>query len=589
MAFGKKSDKHILVYEYGCLPPITGEKELVDAVYRRNALWNKFVEIDRANRLKVRELLPPVEGAEELNKLKQELAEIREEIKRRRKAAQRRNVDLSGLPDKAEAIKQKIQVAREVYQTAKLARKSVYDTHREALNKLEQERMAGIKEAIHQSQLWWCNYEDVFAAYDNARKRTLTKGIDLKFHRFDGTGKVTVRYQQGLPSTKVFSRDTRLQIDQIRPDAWDLPRKDRRRATQTKVRLRIGSRPDRSPFWVELPMVMHRPLPPDSEIRSSSVVRERVGERFRYKLLLTVAVSDRPMLRQGNRTCAIDLGWRVVSLHPHAVKGIVVYGFEIYENPASHQDRFDGVRVAYWSDDKGMTGQLMLPRSVIANFDKIADLRSIRDEKFNHIRADLDAWKRHKTGMPEWFDEEFKTLADWRSPRRLVRAFNKWKDGRFASDEEFFPVLQNWVKREEHLMAWQANLADQVLRHRREIYRRFAAWLTGRYDRVCVEDMNISQIARNPTAEQTGANIKAARRMRFIAAPSSLRLVLEQTSSRKGVTLDKVQSAYSTQECHKCGHIEPFDAASQLIRVCPACNAVWDQDRNASANLLARV
>lgn len=588
MAFGKKSDKHILVYEYGCLPPIAGDKELADTIYRRNALWNKFVEIDRASRLKVRALLPTVDGADELNKFKQELSEVRDEIKRRRKAAQRRNVDLGDLPAKANTIKQNIQIARARYLDAKRSRKAVYDTHREALGALEKERMTAVKEAMHASQLWWCNYEDVFTSYDNARKRTLSKGIDLKFHRFDGTGKATVRYQRGLPSVDLFGGDTRLQMDPVQSHVWDMPRKDRRRATQTKVRIRIGSQPDRSPLWAELPMVMHRPLPSNSEIRSVSVVRERVGERYRYKLVMTVAVSEKPAQRQGTRTCAIDLGWRVVSLHPQSVKGVVVYGFDIFEYPSSQQERFDGVRIGYWSDDTGGCGQLILPRSVIGNFEKIADLRSIRDEKFNHIRADLDAWKRHKTGLPEWFIEDLKTLSDWRSPRRLVRSFSKWKDTRFPGDEDIFPVLQNWVKREEHLMAWQVNLADQVLRHRREIYRRFAAWMTERYDKICIEDMNISQIARNPVAEQIETDIKAARRMRFIAAPSSLRLVLEQTSSRKGVAMDKVRSAYSTQECHKCGHIEAFDAANQLIRVCPACNAVYDQDANASENILAR-
>ncbi|MBS3948441.1 MAG: hypothetical protein KGZ57_09130 [Dethiobacter sp.] len=46
MPFGRKA-RPCRVYEYGCLPPISGKEELQEALRLRNRYWNKLVEIDR--------------------------------------------------------------------------------------------------------------------------------------------------------------------------------------------------------------------------------------------------------------------------------------------------------------------------------------------------------------------------------------------------------------------------------------------------------------------------------------------------------------------------------------------------------------
>jgi hypothetical protein len=67
--------------------------------------------------------------------------------------------------------------------------------------------------------------------------------------------------------------------------------------------------------WLELPVVLHRPLPADGTIRSASVICERVGSRERWRLLITVAQPERA-IRQGPAV-ALDLGWRLL---PHGLR-----------------------------------------------------------------------------------------------------------------------------------------------------------------------------------------------------------------------------------------------------------------------------
>jgi hypothetical protein len=195
-----------------------------------------------------------------------------------------------------------------------------------------------VRQAQTDSNLYWCNYDDVISAYEIARRRTLREGRDLRFQPWDGTGKVTVRYQHGLAVEGVQAADRRLQFDPVDPLAWTSPRRsERRKLARSRIRIRVGSE-GRQPLWLELPVIFHRPLPGDGTVRSASVICEKVGSRERWRLLVTVARPQRAM-REGPAV-AVDLGWRLLP---------------------------DGLRVAYWEDERGDHGQLVLsPRGVMA-------------------------------------------------------------------------------------------------------------------------------------------------------------------------------------------------------------------------------
>ena len=173
---------------------------------------------------------------------------------------------------------------------------------------------------------------------------------------------------------------------------------------------------------------------------------------------------------------AVDLGWRLLP---------------------------EGLRVAYWEDERGDHGQLLLEPAVLWQFSKLNDLRSIQDQ---HLRAALDALApgRKPARAPAGMD--LSHVSEWRKPWRLLRLYRAWKDCRVEGDEAAFAALIAWKERHDHLHEWEANLRDQVIRHRKEIYRRFVAGLLRTHGRVFLEDLQIRSMARKDRPEEETRN-----------------------------------------------------------------------------------
>jgi len=162
---------------------------------------------------------------------------------------------------------------------------------KDALFILNQDRWKAVNEACRNSGLYWANYSEVAKDYESARKRDT-----LRFHRWDGTGKLTVHYQNGIDPKDVFSEtERRFQID---------PGKE------TQARIRIDTE-GKSPVWFEIPIVVHRPLPDLlSTIRDVSFVRECLWHDYRWKVTITMSVPDVERLSAENKSATITVGWK---------------------------------------------------------------------------------------------------------------------------------------------------------------------------------------------------------------------------------------------------------------------------------------
>ena len=370
--FGKAL-RECRVFEFGCLAPTANEDVMADQIQKRLLLWNRLVEIERDYREKVRDLLNIPDSAIEQNF--QELSRIRREMKIRRGLAGNGNIDISDLQTQAGALLAEIKMQKQEIAATK---KVLIEKHKTPLNLLDRNRIEQVRAAQGASGLYWCNYDDVLAAYRIARKRAMREGKELKPHRADGNGKVSIRYQNGLPVDKVFGSNTWLQIDPVDEAAWwSTLRSERRKLSRTNVRIRVGSK-GHTPIWLELPMVMHRPLPKDGIIRGASVFRRNIGGKYRYKLTITVACS--PICAKGKAiggAIGLDVGWRQVE---------------------------EGLRVVYWCDERDRSGQLVLPDKIVSQFAKVNDLRSIRCKQYNDAKAGLSTWLRDKDA-PQWLRE----------------------------------------------------------------------------------------------------------------------------------------------------------------------------------------
>jgi len=227
----------------------------------------------------------------------------------------------------------------------KRARKDNANRNRKALRDLDAERIRLVREAQSHAGLYWANRIEVQGRYDSARVLAIRSGRHLRPHHWDGTGMVKVYFALGLSAGSLFARNGKLQVDPIPDAAWNSPsRATRRRLARTRVRIRVFANADRSPIWLELPMIMHRPLPAGAIIRWASILRERVGLSWRHRLLLTVR-EPLPVPNAGeDKAVGIALGWRIVSA---------------------------GLRVAYWRDQDGRSGELLLGQKELAAFAKL--------------------------------------------------------------------------------------------------------------------------------------------------------------------------------------------------------------------------
>lgn len=529
---------------------------MIEEIHRRHLLWNELVGMEHTVRCKVRELLTLPNDP--IPPLIERLNAVRKEIKDARKKERSGKVDISDLQDKIKELKIQITDARTEQAIAKA---QVTKANRSLIDELEHERRAEVKVATKRSGLYWCNYEEIVNNYEQSRRKAMRDKTELKFHRWDGTGKITVRLK-GLPVSAAFEKNTMLQIDPVSEEAWAHPiRSTRRKLAQTKIRLRITSDENKKPVWIELPMVMHRPLPTDSEIRSASIVREKVGRKWRYKAVITTTLTEcRHMHSKG--IVAINLGWRKVA---------------------------DGLRVAYWADDSGEHGQLLLGPEVLYEFKKCEELQSIRDKHFNEIKIDFTKYLSEPVkNMPDWLRDGVNNLSQWRSHGKLVSLVKQWQENRFDSDVNIFGKLSYWVKRENHLYDWETHLRDQVHRRRREIYRVFAAGLVRKYETVVLGDFDLRKVVKKPYPERGTGGSLPMNRQRFIAAVNELRLAIKNACHQAGANIKIVESKFVTIECHECGYIEKFDTSAQIWRTCFKCNALYDQDYNAAINYLHR-
>ena len=591
--FGRKRDTAgatIRAYEFGARP--VGDMTLAgEQLYRRHQLWNQFVEIERDTRAKYRALVA-TESTQRVAALHEQLEELRQQIRLHKKSAAYEHVlhgklrslveamqsaladrspetvaivkprlyfadivSYDGLRERAKQLRQALGVMRAEAKAESRAKAEQLKAERE---QLERERTERVKAAMAAANLYWCNSDDVRASYEVARKRAMREGTELHFHRFDGGGKLSVRYQQGLPVAAAFGTDTRLQIDPIDFSIWESADRAVRRRCWTKARLRIGSNDQRQPVWLTLDCWLDgrpgRHLPMEGTIRTAAVIRRRVGTGFTHRLVLTVEapLERRDLAVERRGTVGLDVGWRLIADH--------------------------GLRVAYWSDGKTQ-GALTLPANMVGLFEKVHDLQSIRGLHFNAAVERLQGYLEEHPGAA-WLQEQCRYIAQWRSPGRLIVLLRDWQSD--GTDGELLEHLQAWRKKEDHLYSWQANLLDQTAAHRRELYRIFAASL-GRYARVAIEEFDLRKVLQKPRPED-GAETPDGH-MRTIAAVSVLRSAIENYCRREGVEFVVVPSSGTTRRCHVCQSEQQFDQRAELVHRCTTCGETWDQDYNAAENI----
>lgn len=637
----KTSSVPTRIWSFGARRPSAVEElSIKEQLYKAHKYYNRLIEIERERRTKYREArsrfapqLAELEAKDEalqaaLEEARRELRSLRQKDRKRTEAPTGLKTRIAELIAEARAtgkvlkaeradVTAKTKQAREhLDEMTKLAEAGDTNTERMAAlqlmlggtpkNLLEfAEEGTRIQEASYQAvrearavcDVYWGTYLMIEEAVKTACKKSLT---DPRFKRFDGSGRIGVQIQGGMSTGDLFTGKSKLlQIDPLASGQWD-SRSSRRHAYST-VRIRVGTvEQGRAPLWAEFPVLIHRKLP-EGVVKSAWIHVERVGTMTRYRLQLMIEAVAFAKRERGKGTVALDVGWRSL--------------------PSGN------LRVAYWVDSKGQHGSLELSAKLRTGITLSDSLRGFNDVHFEAARKVLRDWIERQKELPDWLTEATSHLAQWRQPRRLATVafkmaaefapdatalWQKWRVERLAAlpkRDLFAPVteisewlvsqgvknetarvaiyLSFWRMKNRHLLNWECNQREKALAHRKDVYNQWANWLAKTYEYIVLEDFDLRAVAKRANAEEEDDFVQAVRHNRQIAAVSELRLAIKERVEADRLLLRP--AARSTITCNSCRHVEDFDKAAELVHTCPGCKRTWDQDWNASANLLLEV
>ncbi len=350
-----------------------------------------------------------------------------------------------------------------------------------------------------------------------------------RFRRYDGEGMLaaTVQGANDLKVERVLSPvSAPASVKISSADGRD----DRRVVT---LRLRAG-------LSIEVPIVYHRPLPPDCRVIFARLMIDRIGDRWVYSVHLTLDAAAPARQKTGIGKCAINFGWRRVE---------------------------GGVRVAYAVDDRGNESSCVIPDKLIGQQKHAESLRSLADEVAVAYLG--DARKRTRARRD--------ALAD---PEAIRRELGRERFGIEQAAAQDPADREQWARRDRHLYQWERDEYTKALRSRREIYRLWARELFSKYDSCVVEAFDMRVVVTRAVSK---ADIPAARHYRFLVGPHYLR---EEIKSVFGKSFEALKAAKRTLTCHVCGKLCKWDKARELRHDCESCGAAWDQDANNSKNQL---
>lgn len=560
------------VYKYGAWAPRSNLDLVFDQFRKAHLYRNKLCELERKRRDHVDAVLA---------ELCPELVAVEEEIGTPSREADPESgtpaMDATGLLAKIETIEQEIRARRsrdrsrkakkeeqarirpvrdrlrELRKRRKELRKELFssDEWRAREEAIEADHKAEYKAARAASGLYWGTYLQVEQAAQSMRK-----GAPPRFRPwFLRRDKLAVQFQGGLSVQELlqgkktkngdYKKDNRLQLTlSRRPRALPGSRRGEIKLNGA-LRLRIGS-DGRDPVWAEVPIRYHRPLPEDARIKWVYLIRRDLGLRSVWSVQFVLERAS--WKKKGLATSGmvgIDVGWRLL---PNGK-----------------------LRVAVWSGSDGKEGAIALPAWWLSETEKVERILSERDRLRDAVRPMLT----------EWAEEEDKPwVRQTRSQRRLLKWLKRERDG----DREIPEEIEEWRKREIHLLEYESHLRDQLQGSRLDLYRRAAAMLSRMYATAVIEDMDLTDFQKHKKVEEGATREDDAKRQH--QRDACISKLIGALKGRMSAVV-RVDPSHTTSTCHACGHVDvAWEDRSSVLHKCPGCDLLWDQDVNAARNLL---
>jgi hypothetical protein len=406
----------------------------------------------------------------------------------------------------------------------------------------------------------------------------------LCFARWRGEGSLAVQLQRSAadpPRTPALLASGAskwrgvLRLPWVGPEAWGATNAaERRKASRTTLAIRVGSGPGRSAVWLELPVLMHRPLPADADVTDVRVTRRRIAGHTRCSVELTVHL-PRPATRSEGPIVGVNTGWR--SMPDGSVRvatwrsdGYVTYAVDVSDP-------------AWAAVGDGAGGEVRLPPTWVAGMAGVDEIRSRRARALHTMRVDIVATLGNAPDVARAWGLAPDDVARWRTPARFAALAVQVR-----SEPGPLPArLEAWRRRDARRWELEANLRDQLLARRNNAYRVIAAALARSFQTVVVEAPHKAKVTRQPARSQIRA--ARARGHAQLAASATFAAALANAVAARGGTSITVDPAGVSRIHHGCGgQLGAAEQPLSAVVTCPACGEAFDQDVNAALNLIER-
>ena len=283
-----------------------------------------------------------------------------------------------------------------------------------------------------------------------------------------------------------------------------ISRDDSRKKTRLKLRATlVGGAKKESKIRQEFDLIYHRPIPEGSQIQNGKIMRTRVGDKFKYHVVLTVKQPKKEVLTvPKNVAIGIDIGFRRIK---------------------------DSIQVAtiIFSDDTKPPQKIMAPKKMIDGMKHVHELQRILDDAatdlgkvIKPILNDHSILKDH----PKY--RLWKALAKY--PNNVTLSFETaYKVGRYLDIEpDFIPsnaakAVLNWWSGYSRRYRELHNLRAKQLLHRKHFYRQVAFNLVSHQQLIVLEDIDLTAFAKVKDKDNNLSD--TARAQRFLVSPSEFR------------------------------------------------------------------
>jgi transposase len=588
------------VFKYavrGDLPP-----QVVEELYRGHKLRNTLVEIEQKHAENVAAnwgMVPELVQVEaDIELADAFVLGILDRVAAERQQTRTKKTSKE-LSDELKAAKGVLKDLRAVRKELKASSYVQVDV-KAAMVASRKEREAAIKGTYRgaiDGGLYWATYNDIVLGHKTAvqsinTKRRNGEAAELRFHRWDGTGRIVVQLQRGegdparTPQVLAGTAANKwTNVARLTPavdnELWDgMTRSQQRKCRLGEFTFRIGSGklgnddPEKrgTAELVTVPVIVHRPMPADADITMVRITRRKVAGRYKASISVVVRV-PLPIPRTEGALAVAHMGWR--ALPEGELRVAVLMG------PTSPVP----VGISGIVRDYGSWKEIVLPKDWRWVYARGSELRSQRDRNLDTLKKWLKTWlEAHPEGRPLLDPES--TMHSWRSPGRFAKIAIEHRDEPPAEIAAAVAQIEGWRKQDRHLWEWEANEREQIIGRRDDAYRCLGAWLCENAAMVAVDGWDISKLALAPKlGKDDDHQAQAARANRMFAAPGELRSAIERAAQARGVRVVTTKDSISKNH-HTCG--QPLDAAARADAImvwCPSCESMVDQDANAAFNL----